>query len=399
MKCPLMIAFGWGTLVLSMTLSDLAWGEVTVVGSNWKSQPVLTSEDSDSSKQAASPSDKTTTQPSADENPTGWKGALKLLAKGPYGSVDDSFRYLSDEDLWNPQEGLDTAIEQPPRGWTIGYQFHAICDGDIISSQFNPSRSMCHQLVLPLNSCWHGLEVGLQKEKWDIHFEWSMPQQGIQGENEILGWYLPKQSGLYTDLGFSRERWDEGQMLDFRLARKLTDHFLRWPIEIWPAGGFRWQRLDIVCHDLTLYKEGNHTLNPPATVPGDVFSFNQEYNIFYLGGQLRTKLEPVRLPPLVLTFQGDWGYVSAYNANNDLLNVGNHEIEITHGSSWHVALTVEALINKNFSLGFQADHTELRTRGDLRFVNDSRHSSTTWDDCAAVSSDQTWLMAFLRLRF
>ena len=166
------------------------------------------------------------------------------------------------------------------------------------------------------NSSWHGLEVGLEKPTWGMHFEWLMPQQGIHGSMADFDWQFPDAG--FTDLGFTQERWTEGQMLDLGLEFQLTKRFFTLPIEVWPSGGFRWQRFDIMCYDLTQVKYDNIWLDPPYTQSGNIISFNQQYYVAYIGGQLRAKLETGATQPIAVTFQGDWGYVDAYNMDHHI---------------------------------------------------------------------------------
>ncbi len=286
--------------------------------------------------------------------------------------------------------------------WTIDYRFRSLV-GSRTSYEFGTPDpppygwTPLSQLNFPLDSYWHGIGIGVERPTWAIRFEWLFPQQGIEGNLSDYDWQIP--GDPFTDLGYAQQRWTDGQMLDLSLEFQLADHLFGLPVEVWPVGGFRWQRFDIMCYDLVQVKSDDVWLDPPYTAAGDVLTFNQQYYMGYVGGQLRTRLESARLPPVLIKFQGDWGGTSAYNVDHHLLREGDrYTMERTQGGSWHVGLTVEALLHKNFSLGLQADHLEIRTRGTHRLLNAPLGEDFTWDNGVAVSSDQTWLTAFVRLR-
>ena len=288
------------------------------------------------------------------------------------------------------------------RDWTIDYRVRALCSSTT-SYEFGTlapppaGHAPLSRLDFSLNSLWHGLEIGLERETWGVHFEWLMPQQGIQGNLGDFDYLIP--DAKFTDLGLMQERWIEGQMLDLGLEFRLTERFFTLPIEVWPAGGFRWQRFDIMNYDLVQFKLNNQWLDPPLTQTGNIISFNQQYYVVYIGGQLRSRLESAKLPPLELTFQGDWGHAEAYNVDHHLIREGDRfTMETTHGDSWHVSLIAEMPVSERLSFGFQVDYMQIRTHGKHQLLNVPEHQDQTWDNGVSVSSDQTGLTAFVRLR-
>ncbi len=291
--------------------------------------------------------------------------------------------------------------------WTIDYRFRTLCSS-ATSYQFGTSDpppagwAPLSLLKFPLDSTWHGLRAGMEKPNWGVHFEWLMPQQGIAGNLTDYDWNPPNTNGSFTDLGFADQRWVEGQMLDLEGELKMLECQFGWgpPVEVWPVVGFRWQRFNIRCYDGVQVKADNVWLDPPYSMAGDIIAFKQQYYMYYVGGQLRTTLNCLKkLPPVNLTFQGDWGHAAAYNVDHHLVREGDRfTMETTHGDSWHVSLAAEAPISPHFSLGFQADYLEIHTRGKHHFVNVPRGTDETWDNGVSVSSHQTWLTAFIRLR-
>lgn len=298
------------------------------------------------------------------------------------------------EYLWFPAMG--------PRTWTIDYRFRTLFDSSTtyefgMPSGIDPQYTPVSRLHFPLNSYWHGIQLGLQKPTWDVHMEWLFPQQGIHGTMEDYDWRYPNHD--FTDLGYMDERWTDGQMLDLGFDFQLSEHPFGLPLEIWPTLGFRWQRFNIMNYDLVQVKWKDEWLDPPDTEPGNAISFNQQYYIFYLGGQFRSKLEMKYLPPIALTIQMDWGSTNGYNVDHHLLREGDrYTMESTRGSCWHAGFTAEALISERFSAGIQADYLEIRTRGQHRLYNAPMHEDFTWDNGVLASSNQTWLTAFLRIR-
>ena len=196
-------------------------------------------------------------------------------------------------------------------------------------------------------------------------------------------------------------------MLDVEYEFRLLKCPLGLPVDLWPMVGFRWQRFDMTAY------AGNQVFSTGGIVPpvgpfpppfdGDGITFNQEYSIGYLGTQLRGRLETRILPPIAWTLQGDWGYTQANNIDHHLLRDGGdwYAMEDTHGDCWHVSLTAEALFCRDrLSIGLQADHTEISTTGSHRWVDSgvTPPAETTWSNGVSVSSSQTAITAFLRLR-
>ena len=291
----------------------------------------------------------------------------------------------------------EIACGPPPSMWTIDYRFRTLAASDTAYEFGTPDPpptgyAPLSQLNFPINSCWHGLRVGYQEPTWDAHFEWMTPQQGILGQFSDYDWEVA--GNPYTDLGFAKERWVDGQMIDFGMEFLWTDRAFNLPIEIWPTAGFRWQRFNLMCYDAVQVKYDNVSLDPPDLYPGDILTFDQQYYMGYLGGQFRTRLRTVRL-----TFQADWGYTWANNIDHHLLREGNrYTMDNTQGNSWHIAFTAEVPLSPIVSGGFQVDHMQIRTTGTHHLLNLPSGEDSTWDNGVSVSSNQTSIMAFLRFR-
>jgi hypothetical protein len=302
-------------------------------------------------------------------------------------------------ELWRDWPEVRTTS---PSVWTVDYRFRSL-QNSYTSYEFGTPDppptgwTPLSRLAFPLDSTWHGVQVELQKPTWDVRCELLFPQHGIHGNLADYDWQNPGET--FTDLGYAQQRWTDGQMLDLSLEFEALGHPWGLPLEVWPVLGFRWQRFDLMCSDAVQVKADDQWLDPPFSYPGDVLSFNQQYYMAYFGGQIRERLEIGRLPPIALTFQADGGFTEAYNIDHHLIREGDrYTMERTHGGSWHVAIISEALISRHFSVGFQADFLEIRTSGTHRLVNAPLDTDVSWDNGVAVSSNQTWLTAFLRLR-
>ncbi len=296
-----------------------------------------------------------------------------------------------------------TMMQKGFEDWYIDYRARSL-SSSFTSYQFGTPDpppagwTPLSKLDFSLNSMWHGLEVGLEKPNWAAHVEWLTPmERGIPGNLEDYDWMIPNET--FTDLGVTRQRWTDGQMLNFCLEIQLWDNIFGVPIEFWPAGGFRWQKFDIMCYDYVQVKEGGIWPPDPYSYPGDVLTFNQQYYMCYLGGQFHTILGCPEILPIDLKFQGDWGNVQAFNIDHHLLREGDrYTIESTHGDSWHISLTAEAPLRKSLSLGFQADYLQIRTHGKHRLLNEPLGIDETWDNGVRNQSNQTWLTVFARIR-
>jgi hypothetical protein len=306
-----------------------------------------------------------------------------------------------------PQEQAAELEVAPPEAvgsWTVDYRVRQFCDSrtnyefgtpELPPDGWTPLSRLC----FPLDSTWHGLDVGIDRPNWELHLSWMTPmERGIDGDMEDYDWTIP--GADFTDLGFTKQHWTDGQMLDLGFNLRLWNDPFGWPVEVWGAGGFRWQRFGLMCYDLAQVKWDDEWLSPPYTEAGDVIAFKQEYAMGYLGGQLRTRLFPTARRPIRVVFQGDWAGVGARNVDHHLLREGDrYTIETTHGSSWHLGLTADVPVTRRLEVGVAVDYLQIHTRGRHRLLNEPLGQDYTWDNGVRVWSDQTWLTAFARVRF
>jgi hypothetical protein len=301
------------------------------------------------------------------------------------------------------QSRLKFIMQEQFESWFIDYRVRSL-QNSFTSYEFGmpeapPNRwTPLSRLDFPLNSMWHGLEIGLEKPTWAAHVQWlTHMEQGLEGKMEDYDWQVPYAD--FTDLGITRQRWNDGQMLDFRVEIQLWESLFGLPIEFWPAGGLLWQRFNITCYDGIQYKRDGEWLPEPEYYPVDVITFNQQYYVCYLGGQFRTTIDLPWIPPIFLKFQGDIGNAQGYNVDHHLIREGDrYTMESTHGDAWHLALTAEMPVINNLSVGFEADHIQIRTHGKHRWLNEPYGIDETSDYGVRNKSDQTWLTAFIRLR-
>jgi hypothetical protein len=287
------------------------------------------------------------------------------------------------------------------RGWVIDYRCRSYIHSQTsyeVGTNEEPPRGWAPQSMLrfPLDSWWNGLMVGVEKPDWNIHVEWLMPMSTtIHGSLADYDWQrdLKTYDGSFTDLGFAKERWTDGQMVTLDAECKASERFLGLPVELWPMAGFRWQRFGLTCYDLCQVKEDN--VWNPYTDPGDCITFNQQYYIGYVGGQLRRTL-PVGSTEVRMTFQGDWGYTWGYSIDHHLFK-DFYGMLASQGSSWHIAFTAEVPIAEHWSIGGQVDYLEIRATGKDWEWNRYGPGPRTNGVCAY--SDQTSLTAFLRVCF
>lgn len=181
----------------------------------------------------------------------------------------------------------------------------------------------------------------MEKPCWEIHFEWLTPMEddihGQMADYDLLTPANPSQLDSYT---LSDLRWNDGQMLDLGGEFKWRECVFGLPIEVWPGGGFRFQRLNMTGYGLTSVVPPT---GPDPTLDGvDVIDFNQQYYQFYLGGELRSHVCFLG-HPVDVTFQGDWAGTWAFNVDHHLLREGGdrYTMEKTDGDSMHLALIAE----------------------------------------------------------
>jgi hypothetical protein len=287
-------------------------------------------------------------------------------------------------------------------GWSIDYrarQLHnSVTSYEFGMPEYEPQHwSPLSRLVFDMDSTWHGLQIQRRTEKTDLRFEWLTPMgNNINGNMNDFDWMIP--GAGFTDLGITRERWNDGQMIDLNLQYRLLDHLSILPVEFWLSGGFRWQRFNITAFDAIQVKENNVWPLDPWTYAGDVITFNQQYYTEYIGGEFRTTLAWIPALPLELRLGGDYGGTQAYNVDHHLLREGDrYTMESTSGDTLHYTASAEIQLRKNLSIGAQYDQLFIRTQGHHRYLNEPYGIDETWDNGVRVRSDQSWFTVYLRL--
>jgi hypothetical protein len=313
-------------------------------------------------------------------------------------------------------EGLSLAEwTDPPTvtGWTFDYRtrwlFNSRTSYEFGQPPYAPvAYAPLSRLDWSLNSCWHGFQIGRRQVDWGIQFEWLAPMEStIHGTMDDYDWLDSAMPDHLSSLSSSALRWNEGQMLDLGGEFCLGDSLLGMPVEVWPMAGFRFQRFAMTAHDgLQVIGDDPMVPAPGTPLPGDLITFNQQYYISYVGGQLRWTTPLGQLPPIACTFQGDWGGTAGYNVDHHLFyeNFGIHRytMENTRGGAVHFALAAEMFIRRWLSLGVQLDHLEIHTTGSHRWLtydDTSVQTDETWRNGVKVTSNQNTLTAFLRANF
>jgi hypothetical protein len=338
-----------------------------------------------------------------------WTCGQAFPSDGIAYAVDDDVQRPYATELWETwSDNVDLFWSEPPGPLvlTVDYRFRTLYNStmtdefatiDLPPSKWAPTT----QQSFPINSVWHGFQIGLEQADCAAHFEWMTPQKANPGNYSDFGWQMPDHE--FTDMGYAQQRWTEGQMLDLGYEFRLFERLFDLPFEVWPAIGFRWQRFNLTCHDEVQFKYANQWLDPPIVWDGDVSTFNQQYYMGYFGLQFRGKLEfeSERLPTIAWTLQGDGGFTGAYNREHYLIGDDDwYAMDTTHGGCWHVALTAEALFcRERLSVGFQADYLGISTFGKHHILSIPDGIDETWSNGVSVWSRQTWLTAFFKVRF
>jgi hypothetical protein len=311
-------------------------------------------------------------------------------------------------------DSVCAAMQPCQRAWTIDYRVKSVFDSHT-TYQFGMPESFANpysplsKLAWPLDSTWHGLQIGLERPNWRAHFEWLTPMvRETYGNTADYDWSGPDRDP--ASLSSSPERWNDGQMLELEGSFKLTDHIFKTPFQFWPVGGFRFQRFDFTAHDgVQVINDGS--MQDPNIPPvgyhweGDTGTFNQQYYMGYIGGQIRTNWNATDSRCITFVFQGDWAATWGYNVDHHISGyedrgVHRYTMENTQGGAFHLALIAEMPLSKRFFFGIQADHTEIRTTGTHRMVKSGAETADlSWSNGVSATSDQTSLTAYLRARF
>lgn len=303
-------------------------------------------------------------------------------------------------------------VQPCDRWWTVDYQVKTFMDSNTRYQFGTPETSTnpyspLSKLVWPLDSAWHGLQVGVERPKWRAHFQWLTPVTSNVGRDMAdYDWSGPDRDP--ASLSQSPERWNDGQNIELEGSYKLTDCFLSRPIELWPLIGFRFQRFDITGYDgVQVINDGTFPNLPPVGYrwDGDTITFNQQYYMGYIGAQLRGHINIMKVRPVTWSLQADWAGTWGYNVDHHISGyedrgIQRYTMESTQGGAFHVAFNIESPLGKRFSTGIQVDHTEIRTWGSHHFVmTGASTADETWSNGVQASSDQTSIMGYVRARF
>jgi len=315
---------------------------------------------------------------------------------------------------WAPDVTARWFHPVPQRGWTLDYRVRSMFNSRTCYEFGQPPTepvvyAPLSRLDWSLDSLWQGFQIGRREANWGLQFEWLTPtERSVNGSLFDYDWMDEADPHHLASLSQSALRWNDGQTLDLGGEFRLRDcTLLGMPVQVWPMAGFRFQRFAMTAHDgLQLIGE-NPTVPPAGTLlPGDLIVFNQQYYVLYLGGQLRGALGLAPLPPIALTFQGDWGATFGYNVDHHLFyeqfGVHRYTMEKTRGDAVHFSLAAEAPLTRRLSLGVQFDYTRIRTTGTHRWLTYDDYGNRqdqSWDNGVKVASDQESLTAFLRFNF
>lgn len=314
---------------------------------------------------------------------------------------------------WRGERLLDWPAPPPGAGWSIDYRTRWLFESrtsyefGVPANEPTPYAPLS-RLDWSLDSLWHGLQIARKGRNWELQFEWLAPQSAVCGTMDDYDWLNPASPNHLNSLSASALRWNDGQLLDLGGVYHLTNVEIEdVPIEIWPMAGFRFQRFDMVGHDgLQIIGDDPMIPAPGTLLPGDLITFNQQYYIGYLGGQLRSTLHLRHLPPITWTFQGDWGSTAGYNVDHHLfyeqLGAHRYTMESTWGGAMHLSLAAQMPVARWLTLGVQFDHTQIDTTGShqmLIYDDFGNRMQQTWDNGVKVSSTQNSVTAMLRANF
>jgi hypothetical protein len=331
----------------------------------------------------------------------------------PVASTDISENPISDDNglCETPHcDCLGAVGHECDRTWTVDYRVQTFCSSHTSFQFGSGTYAPLSKLDWSLDSTWQGLRVGLEKPCWDVHFQWLTPMtEDVYGEMVDSDWSGPNRD--VAVLSRSPERWREGQNVELEGSYLLSKRCLGLPIEVWPTAGFRFQRFSMMAHNgLQVINDGTfpYQIDIPSVGfrwPGDMISFNQQYYMSYIGGQLRTSLNTPNGRPVAVIFQGDWAGTWGYNVDHHISGYENQGIhsfcmDTTAGGALHLSISAETPLCGRVSIGVQADHTEIRTTGSHRDLETGARSvDSRSTDGVYVKSDQTSLTGYLRARY
>jgi hypothetical protein len=313
------------------------------------------------------------------------------------------------------EQPIDAAMQPASRFWSIDYRVmtmfdsHTTYEFGTIPGAPGPQYAPLSRLDWSLDSTWHGLQVGVESPNWRAHVQWLTPMiKGGYRDMSDFDWSGPDRDPAL--LSVSPQRWTDGQMLELEASRKVADTIFSVPIEIWPAAGFRFQRLDMMAYNgVQVINDGTFGPNPPPVGyrwSEDMISLNQQYYMGYVGGELRTMLVFANMQPIVVTFEGDWATVAGYNVDHHISGyeadgIHRYTMESTFGDAYHLALVGESLLSPHFSVGLRVEHLAIRTTGTHRWTMSGATTpvNETWSNGVAAWSDQSSITAFFRARF
>jgi hypothetical protein len=273
-----------------------------------------------------------------------------------------------------------------------------------------PQYAPLSKLQWSLDSMWQGLQIGFEKPRWGAHFEWLTPMlHNSFGEMNDFDWSGADRPPAL--LSTSPQHWSDAQMLELEGTVKIFDRILTLPVEFWTIAGYRYQRFGMMAYNGVQVINDDSFQDPNIPQAGyrwheEMISLNQEYNMGYVGGQLRTTWNAYEDHPVLWKLQADWAGTAGYNCDHHISGyeasgVHRYTYDITHGDAIHVALMAETPLSQHISVGAQGDYTAIRTTGTHRWTmsGNTLPVDDSWTNGVKADSDQASITGFIRAQF
>lgn len=166
---------------------------------------------------------------------------------------------------------------------------------------------------------------------------------------------------------------------------------------LWGVFGYRAQKLsftytDILQRNIFDSSTGKYIPIQSTFDPGAAIEFSQYYKHYYVGaafeipcdlGVIRAGLSDY---PILLTVQGDYGFVTGKNEDYHLLREPGprYTFEYTSGNSGHVNLAAEIRISSRYVAKIEGDYLGIRTEGRHELsepgVNEGWGGAVVWSE-------------------
>jgi hypothetical protein len=191
-----------------------------------------------------------------------------------------------------------------------------------------------------------------------------------------------------TTFSESEQRLAEGYLLDINADFAAVSWFGG---DLRPVLGFRWQTFRFIAGDGFQFSLDAKEIGPLA---GDSFDVRFTFQHYYVGARSH-----LNLGRLGVSLQGDYGWLTAKDADRHLLRGDRITTDTGKGYCWHLSASASMLVKDCMSVRLEGDFKRLVAKNCSHWWDEGDGiEGGSWDG-AKIWSDQQSVSAYAEFRF